>query len=308
MRFSVVIPLYNKKATVARAIRSALQQTLPPVDVLVIDDGSTDGSCEIVEEFGGAVRLVRQANAGPSAARNHGARLCAGDALVFLDADDELAPWCLAEHAACFAVGTGIELSLASVAKQYADGHSAQDILTHRADEEVDRFVVYRGLRTQGVINVAACAIAIGRALFDRIDGFDEALRCWEITDFLLRANVAAQAVGLHRAVSVTVHELPSNSQFSRTSTLADYRYRFARKIAGLLPKIAEPWRSEMAANAASFGYSFWDEGLLDEYQTLYAELAPFLGPEQKASIPYKIHRFPKPMLKLLHLLRRIRA
>lgn len=307
LRFSVVIPLFNKKSTVARAIRSALQQTLPPVDVFVIDDGSTDGSCEFVEEFGSAVRLVRQANAGPSAARNHGARLCAGDVLIFLDADDELAPGCLAEHAACFSATPDIELSLASVVKQYADGHSDQDILTHRGKAEESRFVVYQGLRATGVINVAACAIAVKHDLFDRIDGFDEALRCWEITDFLLRANIAARSVGLHRTVSATVHEFPSNSQFSRTSTLPAYRYHFAMKIVDLLPQIAEPWRTEMAVNAESFGYSLWNEGFLDQYQSLYSALVPFLGAEQKATIPFKIHRFPKSILNVLHWLRRIR-
>lgn len=308
MDFSVIIPLYNKHTTVARSIRSALQQTYSPAEVLVIDDGSTDRSCAIVGEFGNDVRLISQHNAGPSAARNHGARLSIGDVLVFLDADDELAPGCLAEHAACFDVAPDIELSLASVVKHYADGHSDEDVLTRRVGAEESRFLVYQGLRTAGVINVAACAIAVRRELFDRIGGFDEALRCWEISDFLLRANVAARAIGLHRTVSVTVHELPCNSQFSRTRTLAPYRYRFARKIAGLLPQIAEPWRTEMAANAASFGYSFWDEGLLVEYRSLYAELAPFLGPEEKNSIPFRIHRFPGPLLKLLHVLRGFKA
>jgi glycosyltransferase involved in cell wall biosynthesis len=309
LNISVVIPLYNKSATVVRAINSALQQTLPPVDVLVIDDGSTDDSCAVVAgKFGDAVRLVRQHNAGPSAARNHGARLCKGDVLVFLDADDELLPRCLEEHAACFNSDERVELSLTSVSKRYADGHIAEEVLTQRTEADDSHFIRYRGLRTAGVINVAACAIAIKKELFDRIGGFDEQLRCWEITDFLMRANVAAQTVGLHRTVSVTVHELPSNSQFSRTSGLPDYRFRFATKIIQHLPEISEPWRTEMAIQAANIGYSFWDEGLIGEYQTLYSELAPLLGPEQRTSIPYKIYRFPKPILKALHWLRRIRA
>lgn len=96
---SVVIPCYNARAWVAGAVRSVLQECASPVEVLVIDDGSTDGSGALVAAEFPAVRLVTTPNRGVSHTRNLGIELARGDLFVFLDADDLLPPGRLDRHA-----------------------------------------------------------------------------------------------------------------------------------------------------------------------------------------------------------------
>jgi glycosyltransferase involved in cell wall biosynthesis len=119
VRVSVVIPVFNGAATVERAISSALEQRLHgdfaasggdsaassadadraaanDVEVIVVNDGSTDATAEILDGFGSRIRVIAQANRGPAAARNAGAAVAQGEYLAFLDADDAWLPQKLA--------------------------------------------------------------------------------------------------------------------------------------------------------------------------------------------------------------------
>jgi glycosyltransferase involved in cell wall biosynthesis len=88
VRVSAIIPAYNAEATIAQTITSALAQNYPRLEIIVVDDGSRDGTARIAAGFGTQVRVVTQVNRGPAAARNHGARIANGSLLAFLDADD----------------------------------------------------------------------------------------------------------------------------------------------------------------------------------------------------------------------------
>src|SRR5262249_59293001 len=85
---SVVIPCYNGARFLRETLASVLAQTLPPLEVLVIDDGSTDDSGAVAESFGPPVRVIRQPNQGESVARNRGIEEAKGEWVGFLDADD----------------------------------------------------------------------------------------------------------------------------------------------------------------------------------------------------------------------------
>ncbi len=85
---SIIIPCYNAEKYVAEAIQSALDQTYPHCEVIVIDDGSTDGSLEVIKCFGDKIRWETGPNRGGCAARNRGLELAQGEWIQFLDADD----------------------------------------------------------------------------------------------------------------------------------------------------------------------------------------------------------------------------
>lgn len=98
---SVVIPLYNKGREIGATLRSALAQTWLPAEIVVVDDGSTDGGAEVVRAIGSPlVRLLVQPNSGVSAARNRGVAQTRGEYVAFLDADDRWESGYLAEIAA----------------------------------------------------------------------------------------------------------------------------------------------------------------------------------------------------------------
>ena len=90
IKVSIITPCYNAGPYLRPAIESALNQTKPPHEVIVIDDGSTDDSASVAESFGGRVHVIRQENRGESVARNRGISVATGTHLLFLDADDLL--------------------------------------------------------------------------------------------------------------------------------------------------------------------------------------------------------------------------
>ncbi|RVU63915.1 hypothetical protein BM74_12455 [Bacillus thuringiensis] len=90
---SIVIPLYNKEKYIARAIKSILNQTIQQFEIIIIDDGSKDKSCDIVRSFKDSrIKLIHQYHMGVSVARNRGIEMAQADIIAFLDADDEWKP------------------------------------------------------------------------------------------------------------------------------------------------------------------------------------------------------------------------
>ncbi|MEN8127777.1 MAG: glycosyltransferase family A protein [Planctomycetota bacterium] len=92
MKITVIIPAYNAEKHIARAIDSVLAQTRPADEIIVIDDGSTDGTADVIRSFGDRVILIQQENAGVSVARNTGIEAATSEWIAFLDADDEWLP------------------------------------------------------------------------------------------------------------------------------------------------------------------------------------------------------------------------
>jgi glycosyltransferase involved in cell wall biosynthesis len=109
-RVTVMIGVYNGAHYLAEAIDSVLAQTWPPLEVIVVDDGSTDGSGAIAAAYGPPVRCIRQERGGMAASRNRAVREAAGDFFAFLDADDRFPPEKLERQLAVFVDDPGLDV------------------------------------------------------------------------------------------------------------------------------------------------------------------------------------------------------
>ena len=89
MKISVIIPTFNRIGLLQRAIDSVLSQSLKPYEIIVVDDGSTDGTGDIIKQKYKSIKIIQQKNSGVSAARNNGIKHAKGDWIALLDSDDE---------------------------------------------------------------------------------------------------------------------------------------------------------------------------------------------------------------------------
>ena len=110
-----IIPAYNAAPYLAAAVESVRAQRYRPVEIIVVDDGSTDGTPDIAKSFGDAITAVRQANQGPVVARNRGLDAANGAYIAFLDADDLWLPDKLTRQMACFQARPDLALCLSSM-------------------------------------------------------------------------------------------------------------------------------------------------------------------------------------------------
>ena len=88
IKVSVIIPNFNRESLIGETIENMLSQTLQPQEIIVVDDGSTDSSVEVIKSFGSRITLICQENKGPGAARNAGLEIATGDYIQFFDSDD----------------------------------------------------------------------------------------------------------------------------------------------------------------------------------------------------------------------------
>jgi hypothetical protein len=181
-RVSVVVPLYNLRSWVAEAIDSVLAQTLAAdeVEIVVVDDGSTDGGGEVVAGYSARVRLVRQENRGLPAARNAGIRVSRAPFVAFLDADDRILPEKLAAQLAVFEERPGT--AVVYTGSRYIDetGRPCPQKGWTRVEGDVLPLLVLGNL-------VHPHQPLLRRADLERVGGFDEQLTSAEDWDLWLR-------------------------------------------------------------------------------------------------------------------------
>jgi glycosyltransferase involved in cell wall biosynthesis len=173
---SVIVPAYNADAFIDEALDSAFAQDFRPLEVIVVDDGSTDRTAEIASQYD--VQLVRQANGGPAAARNAGLARARGEYIAILDADDV---WpqdrvsCLVE---ALGSGAGIAFGLSEIF--LTPGQPKPDHFPDRLTKPVQNHMA---------------AMMTRRSVFELVGRFDEHLRLSEDVDWFMRARDAGVEV-----------------------------------------------------------------------------------------------------------------
>lgn len=169
---SVIIPLYNKEREIEGTIRSVLAQRLQPLEIVVVDDGSTDRSAALVKAIPSPlIRLVRQPNAGECAARNRAIAEARGELLALLDADDEWEEGFLEEVAALYREFPGCGIYSTAFRVVSHDGIFPAPTPTRRGI--VDNFFRDSAHRYVSIPS----ASAIPREVFDRVGGFPEGMK-----------------------------------------------------------------------------------------------------------------------------------
>ncbi|HEX6123839.1 MAG TPA: glycosyltransferase family A protein [Pyrinomonadaceae bacterium] len=181
---SVIIPTYNYGRFVSEAITSALRQTYEPSEIVVVDDGSTDGTAEIVQGFGERVRYLRQERAGVCAARNLGVANTTGHYIAFLDADDIWEPIKLEKQIQKFEADP--EVGLVHCGMREFDSATGETLQFHLEGDE-GWVAQMHLLFERPVINASGSSIVVTRTAFDQVEGFDTRLRNGEDWEFCYR-------------------------------------------------------------------------------------------------------------------------
>jgi len=208
LSIAAIIPTYNYAHGIKQAIASVLNQTLSPVEIIVVDDGSTDGTRNVLDNYGSRINCLYQQNRGASAARNAGVRATNCEWVAFLDHDDEWYPDKLACQAASI-VESGAEFCYTGY-ERFANGRFEETI------DPPDPSQLFPEIRFQNVLGPSSMYL-VRRSRFDSLGGFDERLGAsCEDWEFAVRLTRAARSVKVHQTLM----------RYNYHSSNASFKYR----------------------------------------------------------------------------------
>ena len=180
MYVSVIIPTYNRKHTLKRAIQSVYMQSLLPYEVIVVDDGSNDGTKEWVKQKYPNVKYIYQKNSGVSSARNKGIKIARGDWIALLDSDDEWLPNKLNEQTNKIKSNLDVKI-LHSNEIWIRNGVRVNQMKKHKKSGG------YIFEKCLDICRISPSSVMLKKEIFDYIGTFDESLKVCEDYDLWLR-------------------------------------------------------------------------------------------------------------------------
>ena len=264
---SVVIPCFNAERYIAATLRAVLQQSGAALEVIVVDDGSTDASAELVEREFPQVRLIRCANGGVASARNAGIAAAAGDWVAFCDADDIWLPGKLDAQFRAMDAVPGCRMSYTAwFVWHSADAEPDAALLAQLATESRDsrRWAgatgwIYPELLLDCVVWTST--VLMQRSLLTEIGSFDTSLRIGEDYDLWLRASRVTPIERIARPLAL-YRQHPAS--ITRSAPRDNYRGRVVQRaldswgLAGPDGRLADAVgvRKELAASWSQFAYA----------------------------------------------------
>ena len=227
---SVVIPAYNGRELIARTIESILAQTWPAVEVIVVDDGSTDGTSEVVARFGDRIRFFQQKNSGCAAARNLGLLHAKGEFVAVLDQDDLWVPHKLERQIPRFGEDPKIGVVYAGI--EFFLIHSGEVTATYYPSEEPTVHDVL------GHMTLALQTMVFRRSALDQIGLFDASLVGTDDWDISIRMAAQFRIVGINEILGrVGLHQEQAGRN---TPSMVANAMRVLDKHASLHPGCAQ--------------------------------------------------------------------
>ena len=189
---SIIIPVFNGERFLREAVESVLAQKYSPVEIIIVDDGSTDSTATLARSFPETVRYLHQTNHGPAAARNRGIEQAQGDLIAFADADDLWPSHKLELQLPYLIRDSKIDIVL---------GRIQQVLLSETQAKEIG----------DPAFSVNLGSAVIRRSCFERVGLFDETMRYSEDVDWFMRAREGAAAIMTIDAVTLFYRQHEQN-------------------------------------------------------------------------------------------------
>lgn len=264
---SVIIPTHNRAGFLAQAIDSVLSQTYTNFELIVVDDGSGDGTQPLLASYGKALTVLRQENRGPAAARNTGIRAARHPLLAFLDSDDQYTRNKLALQVA--AMEAQPEMLISHTRETwFRNGHHLNQ-KKHHLKTGGDIFA-----RNLVLCMVGMSTVMVRRELFDRIGLFDESFPCCEDYDFWLRASVAHSFLLLDTSLTAKHGGRPDQVSARFQTGMDSLRIRALEKLLSSSPLSSAQSRlvrAELVRKARLYGNGCLKHGRREEGQRCLA-------------------------------------
>ncbi len=210
---SVIMPLYNKRPYVRRAIESIQQQTFTDWELIIVDDGSTDGSMAEIPLDDKRIRLLQQENAGPATARNQGIKIAQGKFVTFLDADDYYYPQKLEEEMVLLLKEQKAKWMISAFDLEKHNDitlHGFYDIDGNELETQI--LIVDNALCELSVKGIHINGLCIDRNLLVHLGGFNEEMRCFEITELMIRCALEQPEVLVYSKPLYRVIDVPDSA------------------------------------------------------------------------------------------------